>query len=60
MLRAALAFFVIGILAFALGAGGIAGLSLDIGKTLLGVFLVLAVISLIYGMVTGRTPRQIP
>lgn len=54
MLRAAIAFFVLGLLAILLGANGIGGLSLDIGKTLLFVFLILAVISFIASMVTGR------
>ena len=54
MLRAAIAFFVIGLLAFALGAGGIAGLSIELGKTLLFVFLVLAVLSFIVNLLRGR------
>lgn len=54
MLRAAIAFFVLGLIAFALGLGGIGGLSVDIGKTLLIVFLVLAVLSTIIGLFTGR------
>jgi uncharacterized membrane protein YtjA (UPF0391 family) len=54
MLRAAIAFFVIGLLAILLGANGIAGLSLEVGKTLLFVFLALAVISALVGLVTGR------
>jgi uncharacterized membrane protein YtjA (UPF0391 family) len=54
MLRAAIAFFVLGLVAILLGANGIGGLSLDIGKTLLFVFLILAVISFIASMVTGR------
>jgi uncharacterized membrane protein YtjA (UPF0391 family) len=54
MLRAAIAFFVLGLVAILLGANGVGGLSLDIGKTLLFVFLILAVISFIASMVTGR------
>ena len=54
MLRAAIAFFVLGLVAILLGANGVGGLSLDIGKTLLFVFLILAVISYIASMVTGR------
>jgi uncharacterized membrane protein YtjA (UPF0391 family) len=54
MLRAAIAFFVLGLIAILLGANGVGGLSLDIGKTLLFVFLILAVISFIASMVTGR------
>jgi len=54
MLRAALAFFVLGLIAILLGAGNVAGVSLEIGQTLLGVFLILAVISLVASLVGGR------
>ncbi len=54
MLRAAIGFFIIGLLAMALGAGGVAGLSVDIGKTLLYVFLALAAISFVISLITGR------
>lgn len=54
MLRAAIAFFVLGLLSMLLGASGIAGLSIDIGKMLLAIFLVLAVISFIASLVTGK------
>jgi uncharacterized membrane protein YtjA (UPF0391 family) len=57
MLRAAIAFFVIGLLAYALGAGGIAGLSVELGKTLLVVFLILAVLSFIVNLLRGRGPK---
>jgi uncharacterized membrane protein YtjA (UPF0391 family) len=54
MLRAAIAFFVLGLVAILLGANGIGGLSVDIGKTLLFVFLILAVISFIASLVVGK------
>ena len=54
MVRTAISFFILAIIAFILGAYGIAGLSMEIGKTLLFVFLVLAVISYIGGAITGR------
>jgi uncharacterized membrane protein YtjA (UPF0391 family) len=54
MLRAAVAFFVLGLIAIILGANGIGGLSMDIGRTLLFVFLILSVISFVASMVTGR------
>ncbi len=60
MIRAAITFFVLALIAFALGAGGVAGLSMDIGRTLLVVFLVLSVISFIGSLLTGRHPRQLP
>jgi len=60
MLRAAIAFFVLALVAFALGAWNIAGISMEIGRTLLFVFLVLAVISFIAGLVSGRNTRALP
>lgn len=60
MIRAALWFFVLGLVAMLFGAYGIAGLSIEIGKTLLFVFLILAVISFVIGMISGRGPRQLP
>ena len=54
MLRAAIAFFVIGLLAIFLGANNIGGISIDLGKTLLFVFVALAVVSYIVSMVTGK------
>jgi uncharacterized membrane protein YtjA (UPF0391 family) len=54
MLRAAIFFFVIGLIAMALGMGNVAGISLDVGKTLLYVFLALAVISFLISLIGGR------
>ena len=47
MLRAALTFFVLGLVTIILGANGVGGLSIDIGKILLLVFIILSIISLI-------------
>lgn len=60
MLRAALIFFVLGLVAMFLGATGVAGLSIEIGKTVLYVFLALTVVSLIIGLITGRSPKSLP
>lgn len=57
MLRAAIAFFVLAILAFIFGASGIAGVSMEVGKLLLTVFLVLAVISFVIDLVSKRGHR---
>ncbi len=57
MIRAAIAFFVLALVAILLGANGIAGLSLEIGKILLFVFLALAIISFLVSIVTGRKPN---
>lgn len=60
MIRAAITFFIIALVAFILGANNIAGLSMEIGKILLIVFLILAALSFVYGMITGRNPKQLP
>ncbi len=56
MLRAAIAFFVIAIVAFVFGAYGVAGLSAEIGRLLLFIFLALAIISFVVNLVSGRKP----
>ncbi|WP_135827878.1 DUF1328 family protein [Halorussus halobius] len=48
VLELAIAFFVLAVIAGALGAGGVAGLSMDVAKWLVVVFLVLAVLSLVF------------
>jgi len=60
MLRAAVGFFVLGLLALVLGLGNVAGFSLEIGKMLLYVFVVLAIVSAVVGLVTGRSPKTLP
>ena len=60
MLRAAIAFFVLALVAFFLGANGIGGLSMEIGRTLLFVFLVLAVISFVVSLISGRRGTTLP
>ncbi len=57
MIRAAIAFFVLAIVAFVLGANGVAGLSMEIAKLLLVVFLVLAVISFFASLIVGKNPK---
>ncbi len=59
MLRAALAFFVLAILAYILGASGVAGMSMEIGRILLVVFLVLAVIGVAIGLIGGGRPKDV-
>jgi uncharacterized membrane protein YtjA (UPF0391 family) len=60
MLRAAIAFFVLALVAMVLGASGFAGMSMDIGRTLLFVFLVLAAISFVASLVSGRKTNILP
>jgi len=47
----AIVFFVIAIIAYVLGARGVAGMSAGIGRTLLFVFLILAILFVIVGLV---------
>jgi uncharacterized membrane protein YtjA (UPF0391 family) len=54
MIRAAITFLIIGLIAMFLGMGNVAGISIEIGKTLLFVFLALAIISFLIGIFTGR------
>jgi hypothetical protein len=60
MLRASIGFFVFGLLAFVLGLNNIGGISIEMGRMFLGIFLLFAVISFIVALVTGRNPKQIP
>ena len=57
MLRWALVFLVVALIAGVLGFGGVAGTSMDIAKILFFVFLMLFFISAIMHMIRGRAPR---
>lgn len=57
MLRAAIIFFVMGLLVFLLGLSGAAGVSEVVGRSLLVVFLVFSLISFIGGVTTERNLR---
>jgi uncharacterized membrane protein YtjA (UPF0391 family) len=59
MIRAAISFFILGLLAMILGANNVAGFSIEIGKILLGVFLFLAVLSLLGHLFTGRSTKTL-
>jgi hypothetical protein len=59
MIRAAVGFFIFGLLAIFLGANNIAGLSIEMGKTLLLVFLGCAVLSFLASVVTGRGAKSL-
>jgi uncharacterized membrane protein YtjA (UPF0391 family) len=60
MIRAAIGFFILGIIAMLLGANNVAGISIEVGKTLLFVFILLAVLSAIVGLVMGRGTKLLP
>lgn len=59
MLRAAIAFFILALVAILFGATGFAGVSMEIGQSLLMVFLILAAISFVAGMITGKKPNML-
>lgn len=56
MIRAAIVFFVLALVAMLFGAYGLAGISLEMGKLLLITFLVMAGVALIVGLISGGPP----
>lgn len=60
MLRWAVIFFVIAIIAAVLGFGGIAATASGIAQILFYIFLVLFLIALLFGLLSGRTPPTPP
>lgn len=59
MLGWALTFLIVALIAAALGFGGIAGTAVSIAKIIFVVAIVLFVLSLVYGMITGRRPPAV-
>ncbi|MEQ8280726.1 MAG: DUF1328 family protein [Deltaproteobacteria bacterium] len=57
MLRFALAFFILAIIAALFGFGGIAAGAAGIAKLLFWGFVIIAAVSLVAGLFTGRTPK---
>lgn len=57
MLRAAIIFFVMGLLAFLSGLYGFAGFTIEVGKLLLVIFLVFSIISFVGGITTDKNLR---
>lgn len=60
MIRISITFFVLALVAYVLGANGIAGVSLEIGKLFLIIFLVLAVLSYLVSLSSGRNTKLLP
>jgi uncharacterized membrane protein YtjA (UPF0391 family) len=60
MLRAAIALFVIGLIAMLFGAFNVAGTSFELGRLLLFVFVGLAIIGFVVSLISGRSPRAGP
>ncbi len=59
MLGWALTFLIVALIAAALGFGGIAGTAVSIAKIIFVVAIILFVLSLVYGMITGRRPPAV-
>ncbi len=59
MLRAILAFFVLAVFALLVGATGMAGISIEIGRVVLVAFLVFAVVAVAIGLLKGRRPKDV-
>lgn len=59
MLGWAVLFLVIALVAAVLGFGGVAAVSVEIAQLVFWVFIVLFVISLIYGLISGRRPPAV-
>jgi uncharacterized membrane protein YtjA (UPF0391 family) len=60
MLRWAAVFFIIAIIAAVFGFGGIAEGSAEIARVLFFLFLVVFIVSLIWGLITGRSSGSPP
>ncbi len=60
MIRAAIVFFILALMAYFLGAYEVAGFSADLGKILLLVFLAFAVISFLTSLMTGKSSGKLP
>lgn len=60
MLRLAVIFFVVALVAAFFGFGGVAATAADIGVFLFWIFAALFVIALLVGLVTGRGTNPLP
>ena len=59
MLHWAIMFLVVALVAAVLGFGGIAGVAVGLAKIVFFVAMVLFLISLVYGITTGRRPPSV-
>lgn len=59
MLNWAITFLVIALIAAVLGFGGIAGVAVELAKIVFFVAIVLFLISIVYGVTTGRRPPSV-
>ncbi len=56
MLRWALTFLIVALIAALFGFTGVAGESMYIARVLFFIFLVIFLVSLVYGLITGKRP----
>jgi uncharacterized membrane protein YtjA (UPF0391 family) len=59
MLGWVITFLIIALIAAALGFGGLAGTAVGLAKIVFYIFLVLFVFSLVYSLITGRSPPAV-
>jgi uncharacterized membrane protein YtjA (UPF0391 family) len=59
MLKLALAFFIVALIAAVFGYGGIAAGAASIGQILFWGFVILAAVALLAGLVSGRPPYRL-
>jgi uncharacterized membrane protein YtjA (UPF0391 family) len=59
MLRWALIFLIVALVAAALGFGGIAGTAAGIAQVLFWIFLVACILIFLFSLIAGRRPRDI-
>jgi uncharacterized membrane protein YtjA (UPF0391 family) len=59
MLNWAIVFLVVALVAALLGFGGIAGVAVEFAKIVFFVAIVLFLISVVYGVTTGRPPPRV-
>ncbi len=57
MLNWSITFLIIALVAALLGFGGIAGTAVEMAKILFFIFLVLFLVSVLVGLLTGRQPK---
>lgn len=58
MLRASVAFFVLALVAYFLGANGVAGMSMEIGRICIGVFIFIAILTFIGSLFNRNRSKQ--
>ncbi|RZA09709.1 MAG: DUF1328 domain-containing protein [Proteobacteria bacterium] len=54
MVKTAIGFFVLGVIAILFGATGVAGISMEVGQAVLVIFLILSVVSFVAANSSGR------